>query len=555
MNKKHELIIFCISFIYFIVLTSSIPFFWGDYININLVEKGFTYSALSYGEEFYFRPLENLTYFVMHSLFQENFFYYRILKSIVSSLAVMLVFTWIKYLTGNIKISYIFSLLFLFQSATINSAMYFYDFEFFSASFYLTAYLLFIQTYKKENICFYESFYKYFVVILLIYVSSLFKETGKASIIIIASFILVDNYKKIIRFFPLLFILYFLNKNPGFPLLLKDTKISAGVIFSQLFIDNSIYFKNISMYFAKISKYFSLLFVFLLFLIFYSRKNMKECFKFFVDGKKSNVIFLICWVFSYSLLSILVDFSEERYLVVPFIPLTVLLSVYVNKLLDFFKESNNKNTVVAIYSFLILLMFFFFLFSIKYSYSFGSSMIIGNQVNVFFDANYNDKTIYHDTNILANFVHFSKNKYGSLETLQRNITDEGIFIFPGSLDFFQNINTSLVKTFVKGPHCKSIFKTSLNESYSQQYDVFYSETKISTSSPIKRCVILTNLSGNIKKKLSVTINGEEREYKLPIIRNNVCYFDCNALTHDKTKLSIKINNSPKNSKVQLLLGF
>ena len=146
---QEYIFLFVISFSYILLFTAGIPFYWYDNINIYKFSQEWQSSLLTYGFEFAFRPLENVTHYLFFHLFGVEAFPLRILKAIAAATVAFLIYRTVKKTTGEKRIALIGAFFFLTATTLLQSIMLIYDFEIITESFLMIALLFFFATFPR----------------------------------------------------------------------------------------------------------------------------------------------------------------------------------------------------------------------------------------------------------------------------------------------------------------------------------------------------------------------------------------------------------------------
>src|SRR3989338_8436786 len=127
--RKIMTIIFVVSFVYILLLTIGIPFYWWDNVNLSKFSGEWQNDSLTYGFEFAFRPLENVVYFVFLHIFGVIATPFHILKALAAASVVSFIYFFVEKLTGEKKIAIFAALFYLTTASLLQSVMFIYDFE------------------------------------------------------------------------------------------------------------------------------------------------------------------------------------------------------------------------------------------------------------------------------------------------------------------------------------------------------------------------------------------------------------------------------------------
>lgn len=110
--------------------TRHLPFYWHDYDYLTAFERGIDWSAVfDIGRGFFYRPLETMIFSGLHSLFGSDPLGYRLFKALVVAALVIALYVLVRLMSGSRPAAAISSLVLIASPSTVQSAMYFSDFE------------------------------------------------------------------------------------------------------------------------------------------------------------------------------------------------------------------------------------------------------------------------------------------------------------------------------------------------------------------------------------------------------------------------------------------
>ncbi len=119
-----------LAFCYFLYFTHHLPFYWHDYDYLIALERGVDWKAVfSIGKGFFYRPLETVLFSGLYAFFGSNPLGYRLFKAVVVASLVIALYILIRLLSGSRMAAAISSLVLIISPSTLQSAMYFSDFE------------------------------------------------------------------------------------------------------------------------------------------------------------------------------------------------------------------------------------------------------------------------------------------------------------------------------------------------------------------------------------------------------------------------------------------
>lgn len=522
-----------ISFVYILLLTWNIPFYWLDYINLYKFSGAWDYNFIEYGFEFYFRPLENAIYYIFLHLFGIESFPFRILKAMFTAGVVCFIYYFVYKNTENRKIAYIASFFFLFTSTVLQSVMLIYDFEIIAQFFMLSALYFFFKIYDSEAV----SWKHIFLFIFLVYAALLFKESSKVFVGVLFLFVIIrgiiyHNWKKVILY--IIPFLLFLALKPGFFLGLQSPSSSSLIGFLILWFD----YHNLVLFLQYfILSTFSVLILMLY--IFFKRRKEK------IMAEPKSMLFFGLWFIVNALLTSIVPMADLRYAIVPLMPFVIFAGIYIGKNKEYIVTINKFMRVALITLFVLNCMLNVSL-SIKYRYGFGNFFIVLDESHQFTELNYANSTwVYTDS--IAHFFEKSNNLYLEYSYIN-NIINESLFFFAlqSPLQIKEKETAQIIKTFQKGPQCFMLYeqgnKTIISTDFSDNMYRFSEPTSVSY------CSIELDTRFFIPSKVIVTIIGDTENATAiitpPVGKYKSCEYQCPVFSNNKTKIkSIEVTSS------------
>jgi|GEM_PF-3408954 hypothetical protein len=119
-----------LAFCYFLYFTHHLPFYWHDYDYLIALERGIDWKAVfSIGRGFFYRPLETVVFSGLYAFFGSNPLGYRLFKALIVAFLIIALYILVRLLSGSRMAAAISSLVLIISPSTLQSAMYFSDFE------------------------------------------------------------------------------------------------------------------------------------------------------------------------------------------------------------------------------------------------------------------------------------------------------------------------------------------------------------------------------------------------------------------------------------------
>ena len=508
---KEYYFLFILSFAYILLMTFNFPFFQQDYVNMSLVESGWSYEKLSSGFEFYFRPIENLIYFVFLNIFGMNALPFRIFKTAIAAGVFCMIYHLIKRYSENKNIAFLGGVFYLTSPAVLASVFLIYDFEILMQLIVLVSFLFFIDFFEKNEF----EYKKIMIFLLLIYLAVITKESSKVFIGVIISTMFLLN-KKNVKLIILCLILLFLAIKPGFLLGFSSSQSTNmfKILFEWSASDNlKIFAKN----FLFLS--FGIL-TSLIILLLIKIKNIKT------QGLKFNlnktIFFWFIWFLLTSISALFVPMSEARYMAVQFLPFTLFAFTIISK-----KFSNlNKKLKSLLIIFILASIIFNFTLSIQFRYGQMNFFKVLDESHHFFEKNYENSTLSFfggDTFYYPMITSENNNSYFPRGGTFQNDTNK-IFFLEGTS---KNRQGKLERTFVEGPYCLMIYGSKENISNYCSVEI---ETKFF-----------------YPQKIEINIIGEQQTFtrliRPPLGKIVSCEYLCPEFNESLKKKSINITTN------------
>lgn len=552
-------LLFTIFFCCIFLLTVGIPFYWQDYIQIWFLSNEWSYSLLGAGLEFYFRPLENLTYFIFFQLFGVESLPFRIGKALITASVALFIYFFVKKNTEQTNIAVFASLFYLTAAPLLQSVMLIYDFEIVTQFFLLAATYFFFSVLEREKPIKEVFFFTFFVLLAL-----LTKESAKVFVGVCLIFLFLTcfrNYKKIKYFvLPLLFLLLFALK--AAVLLGLESPSSLPFLIAFFRIHFNVYnLITITEYIIKLS--FWIFFAGFLLISFSSGR--KEKLKKMFETKRDSFVFFGLWFLITFFLTIAVPIVETRYFLVFFLPFVLFLFIIIGNLYQEVKKETKKRLLLIFWFLIILTIIINAGISFKYRYGFGNFFIALEKMYTYTEENYINSTfIYHDTSGhwhvgIANNNSYHGYNQDFLDTFSITDLQKLYFIDPyGSLNISEKRSAMLQKTIVKGPHCMMLYqwREEEHEIYNRDIQKTKEQQKeiIIFSNPvnISFCSITLETQFFFPQNIVITVIGENENattiIQPPIGKYKSCDYLCPVLGNSSiTAIEIKTRQSKINT--------
>lgn len=516
--------IIAISFFYTLLLTWNIPFYWMDYINIPVFSKEITYSTLSYGQEFYFRPVENVVYYIFLHIFGAYALPLRIFKALFFAGVVCFIYYFVKKYTNNQRVAGAASIFFMTLSTVLQSIMLIYDFEIIAQFFMLAAVYYFLKAFENE-----DNKWKYLVMFsVLTYIALLTKESTKVFVGIFFAFLLLHlvlykSWNKLKFFIIASLLLLFVAVQPGILIGLESP--SSGALLS--FFVNWFDINNVLLFL----KYLLISGFSILLLFFYMVLTNKA-----IPEKKEAVLFFALWFVATAFLTAIVSMVDVRYAIVALLPFVIFTGILVG---DYFSATKS---VKNFFLWAIIILFIFNIcinvgLSAKYRYGFGNFFIVLDESHNFVETTYTNNTFIY-TDSTAHFYGFSEKnnyiEYGQLNELEKK--DAFFFSLQSPLQTKEQETAQLVKTFQKGPQCFMLYE-SRNESI-MTHNIFDNTYEFSEPTILLYCTIELKTRFILPSDIVVAFIGDTENVTMtispPVGKSKSCEYICPVFENNKT---------------------
>ncbi len=535
---KEYLPLSLITFLYILLLTWNIPFFWMDYSNILVLSKFWDYNLLKYGFEFYFRPLENLIYYVFLHLFGIEAMPFRILKALTVVGVVCFVYYFVKKNIDNRKIAYCASLFFLITSTVLQSVMLIYDFEIVAQFFMLCALYFFFKIYDSKPVQGKDIFW----FMSLVYIALLLKESTKVFLGVLFLFVIIQgifyhNWKKILLC--IMPFLLFLAVKPGMLIGLQSPSSGSLINFLISWFD----YHN----FVLFIQYFVIAIFFILILmlgIFFRRRKEK------MMAEPKPMLFFGLWFLVCALLTSIVPMADLRYAIVPFLPFVIFAGIYIGKNQQYFCSAN-KFIIMVFMALFVLNCTLNVGLSVKYRYGYGNFFIVLDESHEFAELNYANSTFIY-TDSTAHFFEKTSNIYLEYSYINDSISlPLFFFALQSPLQTKEKETAHLIETFQKGPQCFMLYEQG-TETITSGSLLLSSENTLSYIFPnetrIEYCTIELNTRFLLPQEITVTLIGDTENattaFSPPVGKYKSCEYQCPVFANNETKIkTIKITSS------------
>lgn len=550
-EKVYRIGILSFSFFYIFLLTYGIPFFWADYINVISLSKEWHYDLLWRGEEFYFRPLENLVYWTSLHLFGVEELPLRIFKALLFMGVTFFIYYFVQKSTENHHIAFLAALFYGTLSAVLQSVTFIYDFEIVVQFFLLSATWFFFKAYGEE-----KPVWKNIVIfVVLVYLALITKESAKIYGGIIVVFILFNNWKKLKQWGIPLLIIFFISIKPGL-LLGLDSK--SDMVFSALLSwgDSNNFFLFLKYW--LVSSYGIILT--LVYIFFKKWHEKEECQENNTNTKKYLVFFGVWFVLS-SLLTILAPMADIRYATIPMLPFIIFSFIGLYSL-KFFKKKMKLLLIFLI----VLTITTNTAFSLKYRYSFGSFVTLVDDVYEYTEQEYSNRIImytdknpkYYGRESSVNNTHRVYDQGDPFQLPKSNTNNTLYLALEKALVNGLHTGIVLEKTIIKGPHCSMVYRptngsveeislgikegdTTLEKTYSYSFP---------ENNKPHSCSVQIGTRFLMPQKIQITMMGEKEEIteeiQPPLGKYKICEYRCPSFSdtaNDIKKIEI---HSPEN---------
>jgi len=549
---KHNIYysLFIISFIYILLLTAGIPFYWFDYTVIQVFLQGWNYDSLAQGFEFAFRPVMTSLYFLFFSAFGVETFPFRITKALATSGVILFIYYFVKKNTEDSKIALIASIFYLTNLAVLRSVTLIYDSEVISQLVLLLAVWSFFKAYQKKS----HLWRNIAIFMCAVYLALLIRESAKVFVMVVILFIFIDNWKKMKYFALPLSILAFLATDPG--LLLGLESPTSGSLLVYLFrwfkINNLVLFLK----YMLISCFSIFLILFYLLYKMVREKKIKQEMSFLSNNKKHSTIFFGLWFIITSILTSIVPMGDNRYAIVPLLPFTLFLFIFVGNNYKTYFVKTKKLIVISLIIILLLNIGINLGMSLKYRYGYGNFFIALDESYIFTEENYNDSIFVYTDSISHYYdntgLYDTNNKYIEYNKLNNTIYNH-IFFFSlhNTLQVEEKNKSTLEKTFIKGPHCFMLYglgdeeiETVTLTKVENKDDKQIFESVFEEDTQMSRCSIELETRFFFPQDVEIMLVGSYKNVTItinpPVGKQKLCEYECPVLEDDKVS-QIKIN--------------
>lgn len=531
-DLKEYLPVSLISFLYSLLLTWNIPFFWMDYINITILSRQWNYQLLNTGFEFYFRPFENAVYYVFLHLFGIEALPLRIFKALMTAGVVCFIYYFVKKNTNSNKTVFLASLFFLITSTVLQSVMLIYDFEIVAQFFMLGALYFFFKIYDSNVFSWKNSFF----FLTLVYLAFLTKESSKIFVGILFIFIILQGvvyhtWKKTLLV--LISFLLILSIKPGMLIGLQHPSSASLVNYLISWFD----YNNLILFFQYfIMSTFSILILILY--IFFRRRKEKER-----NENTKAMLFFGLWFAVNALLTSIIPMNDLRYALVPFLPFVIFSAIYIGRNLHYLFSSTKY---IAFFFIIVLVLNFAFNsgMSLKYRYGFGNFFIVLDESHEFTNVFYLNKTFVYADNIAHDSWSIKGNQYIQYsQAALLNHSSLFFFALYNPLQTKEKETAQLIKMFQKGPHCFMLYKQE-NQTITSAPVIASSKNTFAYIFPhetaLEYCSIEINTRFLLPQKVILTLVGDTENATVvlspPVGKYKSCEYQCPAFNNNKTKI-------------------
>ena len=560
---QEYIFLFVISFSYILLFTAGIPFYWYDNINIYKFSQEWESDILTYGFEFAFRPLENVTHYLFFHLFGVETFPLRILKAIAAATVAFLIYRTVKKTTGEKRIALIGAFFFLTATTLLQSIMLIYDFEIITESFLMIALLFFFDAWEQEN----PSCYKICFGVIFIYLALLTKESAKVFVGVFALFVvfqcLLKDWRRLKYFGIPILLLLFLTLKPGILLGIKSPTSASllQVMFDWYRTENFTLFLK----YLLISS-FGVIAIMLTIIgrMFYEKKNKFFSYLELIQIKKrlennGVLIFFGVWFLCAAALTAVVPMADRRYALVPFLPFTIFSFIFIGK--NFKKYLLPQKSILYI---LVVLLFINFVvvggMDIKYGYGFGNFFILLDESHKYTEEQVNTTFIFTDT--IAHYYNFfgvsgNGNIYREYHQWNRTAKTKATYFFSmhEPLATPEKVTAALEKTFVKGPECFMLYNfqeanitfISVEEEKQQKGNFIYTFPNETKETKTSYCSLEIETRFFVPEKVTITVVWENetvmQTVQVPIGKQKSCEYVCPSLNNDVELKAISVTRT------------
>ena len=251
-------------------------------------------------------------------------------------------------------------------------------------------------------------------------------------------------------------------------------------------------------------------------------------------------------LFFITLLLIVVAPQDRRYAVVPLLPFTVCIFIFIGNV---WKRYVSSNKIRCFFLIILCLTISINLgMSVKYRYGFGNFFILLDEAHKFTEENYKDTTFIY-TDSIAHFYNFfglseTNNQY--LEYHQRNVslTDLYFFSIKNPLLTKEKESARLEKTFSKGPQCFMLYKyeegtknISIYPTKEETENVF--TYTFSEPMTVEYCSVELEVNVYLSKEIVLSIVSDEENATIkispPLGKMKACEYLCPSI-NETTKI-------------------
>lgn len=551
--KKIYSLLFIFSFIYILLLTIGIPFYWQDYTNLYLLSGAWEQNSLTVGFEFAFRPLGNFIYFLFFHSFGLITVPFRLLKALATAGVVLGIYFFVEKNTGQKKIAMFAALFYLTASAVLQSVMLIYDFEIIVQFLLLLGVYFFFKAYEAEK----PEWKNVVLFIVIITLAILTKESAKVFVGVLCLFVLLLNGKKLKYFIVPSLILLFLAAKPEiiFGLEIPYSASLVDFILSEYSIGNFILFIK----YLVLSTFGVLVVLSILSLLYIKDKKMSlfnsfSAFKERIRVKETQLLLFFClWFFVTALLTAVVPMVDKRYAIVPLLPFTIASSMCIGRMYKGIMWRKWVSLLIII--FISVTIVFNIGMALKYRYGFGNFFILLDEAYTFTETNYRNSILFY-TDSIAHFHNFftlpTNNEYFEYHYFNESKSqNKTVFFYAlvGKLQIKERNKAALETTFLKGPQCfmlytlqeREITEIKLEEDEEQQFVYNFRE-----ETPLDYCSIEIETRFLIPQEVEITIIGENENVTTtinpPLGKYKSCEYLCHSLGN-VTKVEVKVEQS------------